>query len=168
MKTLNNYIFDALIKKDTKLINPIEEEIYNHFKIIKPEYIDKCDNYLKELKDTIEEWIETYDIKNVDGPYINGDNYYGEDPNVEKLLNFIKNNYNNIFDDYKEIDKIEVNKLTNNFDDWKEPNKIDPDFLSYPQKNKRPYLLGTSKRISIHLTDITSSAIIIYLVKNKL
>lgn len=165
MKNINNYINEALIKKDTKIKSPILEDIYKHFKIIKPAYIDTADKYFKELKDNIEKWIELYKIKDVDGPYIYGDDYYSSyDPDAKKLFDFIEINNNNIFNDYKKIEKKKVKEITDNYNDWCDKNKIDPSFKYYPNKNDVPYLLGTSRRISIEISDI-SGAVIIYLVK---
>jgi hypothetical protein len=63
MKKLNNYINEALIKKDTKIdvsfdINKLKEEIF--------EYLTINEKYKNESLDLIENWIIDDNVENIE------------------------------------------------------------------------------------------------------
>ena len=167
MKTLNNYINEALISKNTKINTdePIFDDIFKHISIYSSEDIYNEYIYLNNIKDFIKEWITKYNIKEVDGPYI----YYSQKNNkeVEKLLKFIKTYYNNIYDDYKELNYDDVEpRLKNGFKDFYERNKVVPYFnvKCFNFKCDYPVMFGTSQRLSCSCV-CNSHAVIIYFVK---
>lgn len=117
MKTLNNYINESLIKKDTKIdvsfdINKLKEEIF--------EYLTINEKYRDESLDIIENWINDNHIKNIE--YILApstltniiSSHYHDNDNVK---------YNNYNYNYKEVKKWDQ-KLNSHCDNIYELNRL--------------------------------------------
>ena len=166
MKTLNNYINEALIKKDTKItINPIDT-IFDYFSLVNKKIVNNEEEYLEKLKSLISKWVNEYNIKSVDGPYIFANGNSKDD--YEEFYDFIKNNTNMNPNEYKIMKWNDVENRLGGFNkDWGEKNKIvdHNGFASY-YKSDEPLLLGTSKRISFATTAV-SNCIIIFFTKDK-
>ncbi len=102
MKTLNNYISEALIKKDTKIdmsgkdVNILKEEIF--------EYLTINEKYKNESLEIIEKWIDDNHVKNIEyilAPFTLTNiisSHYHDNDNVK---------YNNYNYNYKEVKKCE-------------------------------------------------------------
>ena len=117
MKKLNNYINEALIKKDTKIdapfdINKLKEEIFEYLTINK--------KYRDESLDLIENWINDNHVENIE---------YILAPST--LTNIISSNYhyndnvkyNNYNYNYKEVKKCEQ-KLNSSYDEIYKLNRL--------------------------------------------
>ena len=117
MKTLNNYINESLIKKDTKIdvsfdINKLKEEIF--------EYLTINEKYRDESLDIIENWINDNHIKNIE--YILApstltniiSSHYHDNDNVK---------YNNYNYNYNVVKKLEQ-KLNSSYDEIYKLNKL--------------------------------------------
>ena len=117
MKTLNNYINESLIKKDTKIdvsfdINKLKEEIF--------EYLTINEKYKNESLEIIEKWIDDNHVKNIE--YILApstltniiSSHYHDNDNVK---------YNNYNYNYKEVKKLEQ-KLNSHCDNIYELNRL--------------------------------------------
>ena len=166
MKTINNYINEALIKKDTKITISANDIIFGYFSLVNKKTVKDKEGYLAKLKSLIDKWVNAYNIKSVDGPYI-----YSNDNNkndYEEFYNFIRNNTNINPNEYKIMkwDDVE-NKLGGFNKDWNDKNKVmDYDAFSPYCKSNKPLLLGTSKRISYSTTAV-SNCIIIFFIENN-
>jgi hypothetical protein len=117
MKKLNNYINEALIKKDTKIdvsfdINKLKEEIF--------EYLTINEKYKNESLDLIENWIIDNHVENIE--YILApstltniiSSHYHDNDNVK---------YNNYNYNYKEVKKCEQ-KLNSSYDEIYKLNRL--------------------------------------------
>ena len=94
MKTINNYISEALIKKDTKLDFILVKDIFEYCRI----YVDF--NYPKEkacieFKKAIEKWADDFDIKYVSYPIVFGDS--------EEVVEKVKDIYKELGLDIKNV-----------------------------------------------------------------
>ena len=79
MKSINNYIQEALIKKNTKLKKPMsEKEILKYILIVwgfsDVDNYDPSDTSERQCVEGIKVWISTYNIGNIKGAYYGGDN----------------------------------------------------------------------------------------------
>ena len=161
MKRLQEYIYEALIKKTSIINRPIIEDIYDHFALIDKKYLkDGCkEDFLNTLKDGIKEWVNKNNVKNIDGPYI-----YSSSGSFEtsKLLNYLYKNHKEFSEDYHEMDYNEVSKRLNTFNDYYEDDRIMPEFGFYFTFQNSPFLIGTSKKISITFPGINHSVIIYF------
>ena len=82
MKTLNNYINEALIKKDTKISyynKELLEDILSFFSIN-----DYYDDYEK-IKQSIIDWINDYNVNDVEFYYLPNKNMLNATLNLEKI-----------------------------------------------------------------------------------
>ena len=166
MKTLNNYLNEALIKKDTKITINANDIIFEYFSLVNKKTVNDKERYLVKLKSLIDKWVNAYNIKSVDGPYIYANDNSKND--YEEFYNFIKNNTNKNPNEYKIMKWEDVENRLNGFNkDWNEKNKImDYDVFAPYCISDKPLLLGTSKRISFATTSV-SNCIIIFFTENK-
>lgn len=93
MKTLNNYISEALIKKDTILGLEIEDKIKFCFKL--NTYLDK--KFVDQSKEIISKWCE--DDKSIKGPivYKKEDEWFDEEELKRKNIKIKEVNLNDIY-----------------------------------------------------------------------
>ena len=94
MKSLQNYIDEALIKKDTKLDFLLVKDIFEYCRI----YVDF--NYPKEkacieFKKAIEKWANDFDVKYVSYPIVFGDS--------EEVVEKVKDIYKELGLDIKNV-----------------------------------------------------------------
>ncbi len=86
MKSINNYLNEALIKKDTKLKNLGDLGITDSF-LIK----EICPEYYENIHKAISDFINKNNIKKVDGPYYDA----SKELEIEKTFPIL-NNYPNL------------------------------------------------------------------------
>ena len=98
MKSINNFINEALIKKDTKLDFLPIKDIFEYCRIYL-ELDDKEDIYQNKFKKAIEKWASDFDIKYVSYPIV-----FGESEDVVYKIKEI----------YKELN-LDLKKVTFNF-----------------------------------------------------
>ena len=66
MQTLNKYLSEALIKKDTKLLNNIYklvDDIFTHLLVLRPNLTSEVEEKAKEI---IKKWVEDNNINEVE------------------------------------------------------------------------------------------------------
>lgn len=104
MKTLNNYINESLIKKDTKLKTDFlsVKDIFEYCKIYW-ELEDKEEPFQGEFKKAIEKWANDFDVKLVSYPIVFGDS--------KDAVNKIKEVYKDLNLD---LEKVTFNSNSNN------------------------------------------------------
>ena len=133
MKTLNNFISEALIKKDSKILINDDETLND---ILDFFTIDKSYNDFNTIKKSINRWIHEY--------YVNKVKFYLP---KESMLNVYDTVFSQSHSQYIQ-DKIKINKL--------KYNSIKDDF----NKSKKPYfnfagsikLEGNEKYLAIIMT----------------
>lgn len=115
MKTLNDYISEALIKKDTKIdmsgkdVNILKEEIFNYL-IINKDYSHEHD-----IQIIIENWLVDNNVKNVE--YVVDPETYQSivDGKYDDEYNIEYKKYNHDYDSCEEC----LDKLSKHCDEYK-------------------------------------------------
>ena len=164
MKYLNQYLNEALIKKDTKIRHNLENTIFNYFYLPSEEkFLKNTEEYYEFIKEQINIWINRFNVQDIDGPYI-----YTNKDNYEYLFKYFLNhscdpkNKN----DYKTINYQELSDRLNDFNDYYNSGILKPDTDHfYNNPNNSSYLLGTNKRISYSSPEITNRVVIMFFVK---
>ena len=146
MKSLQNYIGEALIKKDTKLDFLLVKDIFEYCRIYL-ELDDEEEVCRREFKKAIEKWADDFDIKYVSYPIVFGDS--------EEVVEKVKDIYKELGLDIKNVkfnyNNDGLNKYFRNTTEYFDGTKFDMGIGD----DQYPVLCGTDNSLNMSCYIIT-------------